>query len=188
MKLKQELKMRVNFFKFDIAEFVTKDSKELMAVRELSRKYVYKKDLIKDEIYKALKKHGIILGVQAHHNLIPTVGRAVFAERIAGGTTYSGEVDWGALGSGSTAFNNASTQLNTEVHRTQASAQAQDDNIAYIDWFVASGDVADQTFEEFGAFIDGSASANSGQAFSLFVTGGWVKSGSIFISAQYTIS
>jgi len=187
-KINEQMGTKGHYFKFDIADYVGKDSMELNLIRGLSRKYTNKKELIKDRIYKFLVEKGAILQVQEKCNLIPTVGRAVFTERIAGGSTYTGEVDWGALGSGSTAFTNASTQLNTEVYRMQASAQAYSDNIAYIDWFVASGDVADQTFEEFGAFIDGSASADSGQAFSLLITGGWIKSGSMFISAQYTLN
>lgn len=122
------------------------------------------------------------------NNICPTVGRNVLARLLAGDTTYTGEINYGALGSGSSAFNNASTQLNTEVYRKVNSDASFDDNIGYIDWFIASGDVADATYNEFGAFIDGTGSANSGQAFSLVLTGGWVKSGSCFISLKITIS
>ena len=188
MNTKSEAKIRANFFKFDLGDFVTEKCEALQKIRKLARKYVFKKDLIKDTIFKELLKTGAILGVSARHNLIPTVGRAVFAERISGGVTYSGEVDYGAVGDGDTAFNNASTQLNNEIFRKQASSQAFSDNIAYIDWFIASGDTPNDTFEEFGSFIDGTGAADSGQAFSLFITGGWVKSGSIFVSAQYTLS
>ena len=138
------------------------------------------------KVLNTLKDQGIILDFKKATNLIPTTGRNVLARLLSGDATYSGEVDWGALGSGTSAFSNSSTQLNTEVYRSQADSQAYDDNIAYIDWFIASGDVADQTFQEFGAFIDGSAAADSGQAWSLLITGGWVKSGSMFISAKYT--
>lgn len=135
-----------------------------------------------------LKKLGFIVDHKVACNLIPTTGREVLTRRLAGDVTYSGEVDYGALGSGSSAFTVASTQLNSEVYRKQAASQAYEDNIAYIDWFIASGDVANQTFNEFGAFIDGTGSANSGQAWSLLLTGGWVKSGSMFISAAYTLT
>jgi len=166
---------------FNLAPWVKKTSKEV----EMLRKYVKSgKTAILDE----LKRSGAVLGVKTATNLIPTTGRNVLARRLAGDITYSGEVDYGALGSGTTAFTNASTQLNTEVYRAQAASQSFDNNIAYIDWFIASGDVANQTFEEFGAFIDGSAAADTGQAWSLLITGGWVKSGSIYISAKYTIN
>ncbi len=138
-------------------------------------------------LLKSLIDSGIILQLKEAHNIIPTTGRSVLARLLAGDTTYTGEIDWGALGNGaSPVFNNASVKLVNEVFRSQADSQAYDDNIAYIDWFIESGDVADQTFTEFGAFIDGTASADSGQAWSLLATGGWVKSGSMFISGKYT--
>jgi hypothetical protein len=134
-----------------------------------------------------MKAEKLIEEIKETTNIVPTVGRNVLARIIAGNTTYTGEINYGALGSGSTAFTNASTQLNTEVYRKLASDSAFDDNISYVDWFIESGDVADGTYEEFGAFIDGGAGANTGQAFSLHITGGWVKSGSCFISAKFTI-
>ena len=186
--LNEEMKIRVNYLMFNLANFVKEKSGYIETIRKLARKYVYKKDLIKDEIFKLLKRQGVIMDVRANHNLIPTVGRNVFARRIAGDTTYTGEVDYGAVGDGVSAFSNSSTQLNNEIFRKQAASQAFDDNIAFIEWFLAAADPAGDTFEEFGAFIDGSGAADSGQAFSLLITGGWVKSGSIFISAQYTLT
>lgn len=121
-------------------------------------------------------------------NVCPAVGRAVFARRLAGNTTYTGAVNYGALGSGSTAFSSTSTQLNTEVYRKLSSGAEYDGINAYIDWYIASGDVADQTFNEFGAFIDGTGTANSGQAISLLLTGGWVKSGSMFVSLTLSVN
>lgn len=59
---------------------------------------------------------------------------------------------------------------------------------AYVDWYFASTDVADGTYNEFGAFIDGTASANSGQAISLVTTGGWVKPGALFVILQLTLT
>ena len=137
-------------------------------------------------LLSSLTSSGVVLEHNYARNIIPTTGRNVLARRLAGDTTYSGEVDYGAVGDGVTAFTNASTTLNNEIYRKQADSQAYDDNIAYIDWFIASGDTADDTFEEFGAFVDGTASADTGQAFSLLITGGWVKSGSMFISGKYT--
>jgi len=167
---------------FSIAKWVKENSSELELVREYSRT----KNIA---LLEYLKHKGIILNVQTKTNIIPTVGFNVFTRRLAGDTTYSGEVDYGALGTAvSPSFGLSDTQLGNEVYRKQASSQAFDDNIAYIDWFIASGDVADQTFTEFGAFIDGSGAADSGQAWSLLATGGWVKSGSIFISAKYTLT
>ncbi len=121
-------------------------------------------------------------------NLCPAAGRGVVARILAGDTTYTGAVNYGALGSGSTPFNATSTQLNTEVYRKLSSGAEYDGPNAYIDWYIASGDVANQTFNEFAAVIDGTASANTGQAISLLLTGGWVKSGAMFVSLSLSIN
>lgn len=180
MHFAEKLGIRGEYKAFSLAAWVKRGSPILGDIRHALRTN-------NTALIRALQDTGAILEIKHASNIIPTVGRNVLARLLAGETTYSGEIDYGAVGSGTSAFSNASTTLNTEVYRAQADSQAYDDNIAYIDWFIASGDVADQTFQEFGAFIDGSAAADSGQAFSLLITGGWVKSGSIFISARYTL-
>lgn len=137
------------------------------------------------------KQLGFLLPIVREHeavNLCPATGRGVFARILAGDLTYTGTVNYGAFGSGSTAFTSTSTQLNTEVYRKLCSGADFDGTNAYIDWYVASGDVANQTFNEFAAVIDGTASANTGQAISLLLTGGWVKSGSMFVSLNLSVN
>ena len=186
---RQDVKMQINFFKFDIASGVTEDSKYIELLKILLRKHNDIKTLVLDKEYKFLTERGIVKGVQYSHNLVPTTGFNVLTRLLTGDATYSGEVNYGALGDAvSPSFTIASTQLNNEVFRKLVSSASFDDNIAYIDLFIESGDVADDTYTEFGYFIDGTASADTGQAWSLLATGGWVKSGSIFISGQYTFA
>lgn len=177
---KEKTAIKGEYFKVNVAPWVTRGSQILEDIRLALHTQ-------NQRMIKALIDTGALLEEpQYAQNIIPTVGRNVLARLVAGDVTYSGEIDYGALGDDNTAFTNGSTTLNNELYRSQADSQAFDDNVAYIDWFIASGDVADQTFEEFGAFIDGTGSADTGQAFSLLVTGGWTKSGSMFISARYT--
>lgn len=179
-----------------------------VSIKGEHHKFCFRKDIIKGtELFKKLvsavqdfvqrgKREmldfyinlGMISNYQVGHNIIPTSGRTILARLLAGDTYYSGEINYGALGDASSAFNNASTQLGNELFRKIASSQSYNANIAYIDFFIASADVADQTFNEWGTFIDGTITPNSGQAFSLYLTGGWVKSGSMYISSKYTIS
>ncbi len=186
--IKTAIKIRANIFCLNLRPDIAEGDPVIDHIRNLLKKHKTVSSLKSDGEFKDLKKSGVILGAKGRHNLVVTTGRTVVARLLAGDATYSGEINYGALGSGSTAFTNASTQLNTEVYRKIASSQAYDGNIAYIDFFIAAGDVGNQTFQEFGSFIDGTASANTGQAFSLLITGGWVKSGSMFISCKYTIS
>lgn len=146
-----------------------------------------------DPIIQDLRKQvrsGVITSPHQHiRNILPTSGRSVLARLLTGDTTYTGEINYGALGNGATpVFTNASTKLKAEQFRKQAASQSRDGNIVYVDWFIASADVANGTYTEWGAFIDGTATVNSGQAWSLLATGGWVKSGSMFIAGRYTIN
>jgi len=137
-----------------------------------------------------LKAAGVIQGHLRKHNLIATVGRNVLARLLAGDTTYSGQINYGCLGTSSTAPNNNDTQLGTEVYRKLFASHTTDgNNVAYIDFFYAASDT-NGTYQEFGSFIDGTASANTGRLFSHVLTGGWVKTSlqSMFVATQYTIS
>jgi len=122
-------------------------------------------------------------------NLITTVGRATIAQRLANDTTYTGIINYGALGTSTTAVSNADTTLGAEVFRKVVASASDTDNIAYIDFFYSKSDT-NGTYEEFGTFIDGTASADTGQMFTHALTGGWVKtsSESMTVSCTYTIS
>jgi len=150
------------------------------------REYVRTKDRT---ILDVLDSHGILLSHTCQKNLITTVGREVMARLLAGDATYTGEINYGALGSSTTAPANADTTLGTETVRFLASSQAYDENIAYIDFFIEAG-TATGTHEEFGNFIDGTALVGTGQMWSHILTGGWTKgaSASLFISCQYTFA
>lgn len=122
-------------------------------------------------------------------NLITTVGRSVLAQRLANTTTYTGVINYGALGSSATAVNNADTQLGTEVFRKVVASSSYTTNTAFIDFFYSKADT-NGTYQEFGTFIDGAAGANTGQLFTHALTGGWVKtsSESMTVSCQYQIN
>jgi len=179
------IKITGEHHKFSIKPTIKEGSEKYKQIVYAIQEFVQrgKRDLL--DLYTF---QGLVYDYQVGHNLIATVGRTVLARLLAGDTTYSGEINYGAVGDGTTAFTNASTQLNNEIFRKIPSSQSYDNNIAYIDFFIANGDTPNDTLEEWGTFIDGTASADSGQAFSLFLTGGWVKSGSIYISSKYTIN
>src|SRR5437660_786667 len=179
----QEVTIRTNFDFFNLPGHITQDSPILGKLRQYARTH----DAI---LLEELKAAGIVEQHLAAHNLITTIGRNVLARLLAGDATYSGQINYGALGSSSTAVNNSDTQLGTEVYRKLYASHTTDgNNVAYVDFFYAATDT-NGTYNEFGNFIDGTASANTGRLFSHILTGGWVKSNvqSMFISCQYTIS
>ena len=122
-------------------------------------------------------------------NIVVTAGRSVLAQRLANTTTYTGTINYGALGSSSAAVNNADTQLGTEVFRKVVASASFTGAVAFIDFFYSKADT-NGTYQEFATFIDGTGSANSGQLFTHLLTGGWVKtaSESMTVSCTYTFS
>lgn len=126
---------------------------------------------------------------QVLKNLIPTIGRSVLMQRLAGITTYTGIINYGALGTGSTTPANSDIELQTEVFRKPVASGSYTDNVAFIDFFFTQADTSG-TYTEWGTFIDGTGSANSGQMFSHMLTGGWAKSSSntMTISCTYTLT
>jgi len=124
----------------------------------------------------------------AIENITCTVGRSVLAQRLSGTTTYTGIVNYGALGSSATAPAVGNTQLGTEVYRKALSSGTYSSNIAYLENFYTSTETSG-TYEEFGFFIDGTGAANSGQIFNRF-TQTVVKSAteSLNVQSQVTIN
>lgn len=122
-------------------------------------------------------------------NIIVTVGRATFAQRLANDITYTGIINYGALGTSATTPTNGDTTLGTEVFRKVVASASDTTNQAFIDFFYSKSDTSG-TYEEFGTFIDGSASVDTGQMFTHALTGGWVKSSSesMTVAVTYTIS
>lgn len=124
-----------------------------------------------------------------HKNLVVTSGRAVLARLLAGDATYSGAISYGALGSGSTSPAVGNTQLATETFRKLYANRQQSSASATIDFYYSKGDT-NGTYNEFGCFIDGTGTANSGQLFNRVLTGGWTKSASeaMTVSVQFDLN
>lgn len=121
-------------------------------------------------------------------NLIATVGRSVFAQRLAQDYTYTGAIKYGALGSSTTAPANGDVKLGTEVFRKAPASYSATANKAYITFSFAVAEAVG-THKEFGTFIDGSGTVDTGILFS-HVAVDWVKTGtqSLTVDCVYTIS
>lgn len=121
------------------------------------------------------------------HNIVVLAGRAVFARLLAGDTTYSGAVNYGALGTDNTAPNSADTALGTEVARKLFARRSRTNAQVNFDFYYSKSDT-DGTYEEFGMFIDGTATADSGVLFNRVLTGGWTKTDQEAMTVQVQIN
>ena len=131
---------------------------------------------------------GKIKRVYKHKNLVATAGRTCIAERLANDTTHTGVINYGALGTSTTAPANSDTKLGTEVFRKAPSSNTNTANVANISFFYTAGDT-NGTYKEFGTFINGSAGANTGELFS-HVAVDWTKSSSetLTVDCSYIVS
>ncbi len=112
---------------------------------------------------------------------------ALIARRLIGDTTYSGTINYGALGTDSTAVAAADTTLGTEVSRKLFARRTRTNAQASFDFFYSQADT-NGTYEEFGCFVDGTSSADSGQLFNHALTGGWTKTATKTMTVSLTIS
>lgn len=165
------------------------------ALLDLSRQYPTLSNENERQMHRALYVSALAalepykIGERTVRNIVVTAGRSALAQRLANTTTYTGIINYGALGTSSTAVNNADTQLTAEVFRKVVASSSYTTNVAFIDFFYAKADT-NGTYQEFGTFIDGTGSANTGQLFTHVLTGGWVKSSSVSmtVSCQYTFN
>lgn len=138
------------------------------------------------ELYRELERLFCVKQFEVH-NIIPTAGRTVIAQRITGTNTYTLNVNYGSLGTSATAPANGDTQLTTETYRKAISSRTNSNNIAYLSNFYTATEVTG-TFEEAGWHIDGTASANTGQLLSHFLTTTTTKSSVQTLTVESTIT
>lgn len=94
------------------------------------------------------------------------IGKDLIIQRLLGINTYTLNINYGAIGTGSTTPTASDTQLTTETNRTTVSySQDSGFNEAMLQFFFPDSMLTNQTYYEFGTFVDGSATANSGQIF-----------------------
>jgi len=119
-------------------------------------------------------------------NITTTLGRTVLARRLSGDTTYTGIVNYTALGNDNTAANVGDATLGNETYRKALSSGTYLANVAYLETFFSATEVTG-TFEEYGMFIDGGAGADTGQLFNRF-TETKVKTSSQTLNVQSIVT
>src|SRR5450755_1907019 len=105
-----EVSIKANFDFFNLRGDISENHPVVETIRDAVRTG-------KKGILRRLEAQGVIERHHAAHNLIAIVGRNVLARLLAGDATYSGQVNYGALGSSSTTPAFSDTQPGTEVYR-----------------------------------------------------------------------
>lgn len=157
-----------------LAEIKGVSKKKLQSLWEEYRTFV-------ERLESKFEKRQIVV-----ENITTTVGRSVLAQRLGGDTTYTGTVNYTALGSDNTAPVVGDATLGTEVYRKALSSGTDSSNIAYLETFYTASETTG-TYEEYGMFIDGTGSADTGQLFNRFVSS-ITKSGTETLNVQSIIT
>lgn len=117
-------------------------------------------------------------------------GMDLIIQRLCSSNSYSLNITYGEIGTGSTVATIADTALTAPVARV-ATALAQDsgNSEAILQFFFPDSGLANDTFYEFGTFVDGSISLGSGQIFNhgLFGTG-YTKGTGTDVTVQVTFT
>lgn len=151
---------------------------------------VYPLGIITIRQYKAGTKE--LVGKYVDHNLImqgTNTGLDLIIQRLIGTNTYSLNVNYGAFGTGSTVATVNDTQLETETVRVAVGDKLNiTHNTARFKFFFPDAVLANGTLREFGMFIDGTSSANSGKIFDRIVLASpYIKTSGIDTSVQVDI-
>lgn len=102
-----------------------------------------------------------LLVISEDHNLIPLVFRNELAKRIIWTFDKTLEANYIWIWTDSTAATENDTQLWTEVLRGLFTRRTRTDNVAYLDKFFGSTEVAGLNLKEIWVFTDATATANS---------------------------
>jgi len=118
------------------------------------------------------------------------LGKDLIIQRLLAINTYTLNITHGAIGTGTTTPTISDTQLTAETNRTTVTySQDSGFNEAILQFFFPDSMLTNQTYYEFGTFIDGTSSANSGQLFNhaLFGTP-YVKTASVDTTVEVDIT
>lgn len=112
------------------------------------------------------KVQSLITSREELHNLTTTVGREYLMQVLC--NTFSGTNNYVthlAIGTDNTAANVADTTLGTETFRKAVSSSLDSTNTGNISTFIGASE-ANFTWEEWGHFVDGTATVDTGTLFS----------------------
>jgi hypothetical protein len=96
----------------------------------------------------------------------PNYGIDLIIQRLVGTNTYSLNILYGEIGTGSTTPALTDTGLTTPTNRAAVGFQQDYGTTdAVFQFFFADSQLANETYNEFGTFVDGTSTIGSGQIF-----------------------
>lgn len=107
---------------------------------------------------------GNVVEVKEYHNLVATTYKSSLAALLNAEAPNNGIVNYGAVGTSTTTPAAADTQLGAEVARTTVYSRGRASNVTTLQFYF-DPTTANGALKEFGAFVAGTSTANSGTLF-----------------------
>jgi hypothetical protein len=144
------------------------------------------------EKYPEVMKHyrlGELKTTDKHKNVICNAGFAKITEALGNNEAKTIYINKMALGTGTGTPAATDTTLFTESYRNDTASGTDVSNVLYLTAYYTETE-CDGTYTEFGNFIGGTASADSGSLWSHIAGLNWVKSDTVVlvVSAKYTFA
>ena len=92
-------------------------------------------------------------------------GKDIILDRLNSENTYSLNITHADIGTGTTPAAASDTALETAVARATKATGVVSGGVLSLQFFYADANLANGTYREFGSFVDGSASVDTGQIF-----------------------
>jgi len=128
---------------------------------------------LKGEVKWIKSKNGVIIAESEFmpNRVMGNDGRGIylFLDRLAAINTYSANITHADIGDDNTAVLASDTALGNGLVRAQIGAVSRSGLTADFRFFYADTLTPDDTYEEFGMFVDGSTAVGSGQLFNHLV-------------------
>lgn len=115
-------------------------------------------------VTKLFDLQGNLIEKKTQYNVVVTSSKNGFAGILNSESTFTGNINYGAVGTGADSAVAADTLLQTELDRVIPTSQSRAGNVTTLLFAFAPTD-ANGSLKEFGAFIDGTAAADSGTLF-----------------------
>lgn len=137
-----------------------------IVVKEKKKKI---RGFVRIETYKNGKK---IRETAEMENLVmlgANTGITLLLQRLIGVNTFSANITHADIGTGTTPATQADTQLDNATDRAVRGSESVSGTQANISFFFPDALLADGSYNEFGTFIDGTISVDTGQLFNRIV-------------------
>ncbi len=126
------------------------------------------------------------------HNIVVVStdrGRNLIVQKLAGVDAYTMHVTHGDIGTSTGTATAADTQIGTAVARAALAGYTVSSNVVTLQFFFADSALANNTYREFGTFVDGATGTSTGRLFNhASFSSAYVKTSGVDTTIEVTIT